>query len=158
MADEKQNQRMRKQDQVDATTRICNFRRAVLFGPIFICSCCHRKLFENGVTKITEKFKDKLNTMNKQPYSKVIPSEQEVHIDIMLNGSTSLSGLYICHTCKSSLLNGKLPAMAVQNGLQLSDLSEDNQLTDLENNLITQIINFQYIYQLPNSRWGATKN
>ena len=47
--------------------------------------------------------------------------------------------------------------MAVQNDLQLSDLPEDSQLTELENNLIAQIINFQYIYQLPNSRWGATK-
>ena len=119
MAEEKQSQRMRKQEQTDETTRINNFNRAVIFGPIFTCSCCYRQLYENGVTKITEKFKDKLNTIDKMPYSKVIPSEQEIYIDIMLNGSTSLSGHYICHTCKSSLLNGKLPAMAVQNDLHL---------------------------------------
>ena len=157
MAEEKQSQRMRKQEQTDKTTRINNFNRAVIFGPIFTCSCCYRQLYENGVTKITEKFKDKLNTIDKMPYSKVIPSEQEIYIDIMLNGSTSLSGHYICHTCKTSLLKGKLPAMAVQNGLQLSDIPEDCELTELENNLIAQMINFQYIYQLPKSRWAATK-
>ena len=47
--------------------------------------------------------------------------------------------------------------MAVQNGLQLAKLDDDCQLTELENNLIDQVLNFQYIYQLPNSRWGATK-
>ena len=44
--------------------------------------------------------------------------------------------------------------MAAQNGLHIPD---DCKLTELENNLIAQIINFQYIYKLPKSRWGATK-
>jgi hypothetical protein len=51
-----------------------------------------------------------------------------------------------------------MPAMAVQNGLQLTKLDKDLQLTELENNLIAQMINFQYIFQLPKSRWGGTKN
>ena len=41
--------------------RILKFNKAVLFGPIFICSCCSRKLFENGVTKITPDFKKKVD-------------------------------------------------------------------------------------------------
>ena len=155
-ADEKQTQRKREQEQTDERARAYKFSRAVIFGPIFICSCCHRKLFENGVTKITEKFKAKLNE-KKVPYSLVIPPEQEIEVNIILNGSSELSGLYICHTCKSNLLNGKMPSMAVQNGLQLTEIPDDCQLTELENNLIAQMINFQYIYQLPKSRWGATK-
>ena len=55
------------------------------------------------------------------------------------------------------MLKGNMPSMAVQNGLQLSEMQEDAHLTELENNLIAQMINFQYIYQLPKSRWGATR-
>ena len=47
--------------------------------------------------------------------------------------------------------------MAETNGLKLPKLEEDCYLTELENNLIAQIINFQYIYFLQKSRWAATK-
>ena len=111
MADQKKIQRNKEQAQVDKRKRRYNFSRGVIFGPIFICSCCERRLFENGVTKITEKFKEKL-IGKKVPYSTVIPPKQEKYIEIHFNGSTEpLSGIYICHTCKSSLLKGKMPAM-----------------------------------------------
>ena len=154
--EERAKEKKRKLEKIDATARRKNFSRAVIFGPIFTCSCCHRQLFENGVTKITDRLKEKVN--KKVPYSSIIPESQEVEVKITFNGSTSLSGCYICHTCKKSILSGKLPAMAVQNGLHLIKLDDDMKLTELENNLIAQMINFQYIYQLPNSRWGATKN
>ena len=51
-----------------------------------------------------------------------------------------------------------MPAMAVQNGLHLVDVPDDIKLTELENSLIAQNINFQYIFQLHKSRWAATKN
>ena len=108
------------------------------------------------MTKVTDALKNTLSD-KKVPYSVVIPQKQEVKVNITLDGSTSLSGIYICHTCKKSLLGGRLPAMAVQNGLHLPKLPDDCKLTELENNLIAQIINFQYIYKLPKSRWGATK-
>ena len=47
--------------------------------------------------------------------------------------------------------------MALVNGLQLSPIEEDCHLTELENNLIAQNINFQYIFCLKKSRWAATK-
>ena len=156
MADEKKAQRRKSAALTDELTRRRNFMRATLFGPIFICSCCHRKHFENAVTKVTENFKEKL-AAKKVPYSLAIPPKQEVQVNILLNGSNSLTGIYICHTCKNSLLGGRLPAMAVQNNLHLPKLLEDCKLTELENNLIAKNINFQYIYQLPKSRWGATK-
>ena len=156
---EKQAVRQKKIEKTDDRTRIYNFKRAVLFGPIFPCSCCHRRLYEKGVTKITENFKKQMYEKNKIQYSQAIPPEQEIHLDIMANGSMEpFSGIYICHTCKNSLLAGKMPAMAVQNGLHLVDVPEQYSLTELENNLIAQMINFQYIYNLPKSRWPATKN
>jgi hypothetical protein len=55
------------------------------------------------------------------------------------------------------MTSGKTPSMAVTNGLQLRRIDESCNLTELENNLIALNINFQYIFCLPNSRWGATK-
>ena len=47
--------------------------------------------------------------------------------------------------------------MATVNGLFLAPYENEFQLTELENNLIALIINFQYIYCLKMSRWAATK-
>ena len=50
-----------------------------------------------------------------------------------------------------------MPAIAVANGLEMTDLEEEDKLTELENNLIAQNINFQKIILLPKSRWAAGK-
>ena len=47
--------------------------------------------------------------------------------------------------------------MAVENGLEITDIGKDYELTDLENNLIAQNINFQKMILLPKSRWAAGK-
>ena len=156
MAWEKQEQREKERDKSDKFSCLKNYFRSVIFGPIFICSCCHRKLFEKGVTKVTEAFKEKL-AERKVLYAIAIPASQEVQVNIKLDGSTSLSGIYICHTCRRCLLGGKMPAMAVQNGLSMSPIPEGYHLTEFENNLIAKTLNFQYIYLLPKSRWAATK-
>ena len=65
----KRKTREKQQENTDETQRRHNFSRAVLLGPIFICSCCERCLFENGVTKITAKFKEKVEAQ--------LPSEYE---------------------------------------------------------------------------------
>ena len=135
--------------------RIRNFNRANLFGPIFICSCCKRRLFENGVSKITCDLKKKINEKNPKLYTLAIP--RETLVTIHFNGDSTLTGSYICSTCKISLLSGKIPAMAEVNGLHLSPIKDICQLTELENNLIALNINFQYIYFLRKSRWAATR-
>ena len=43
-----------QRDNTDEKVRRNNFCRAVTFGPIFIFSCCRRRLYKNGVTKIME--------------------------------------------------------------------------------------------------------
>ena len=149
------NFRVRKYNTIDTIQRLKNFCQKVIFGPIFICSCCKRKLFKNGVNKITSHFREMINSKKQGSYELIIP--RQVHIRIMLNGSDDLSGYYICHTCKSSLSQMKCPSMAETNGLMLIKLNDDCYLTELENNLIARTINFQYIYFLPKSRWAATK-
>ena len=105
--------------------------------------------------KVTEKFKDSVNTKKQGFYRTCIPIEE--NIQIVVNGNPEKTGIYICHTCASTMKLGKLPSMSVQNGLQLTNIEEGCHLTELENNLIAQNINFQYIFSLKKSRWAATK-
>ena len=147
--------RVKTRENTDSRTRIGNFNEAVLFGPIFICSCCSRKLYENGVTKITPKFRKACDEKTPKFYSECI--EKDILVTITFNGKEDRTGHYICHTCRTSMRRGKMPSMAVQNGLQFKEIDECCNLTELENNLIAQNINFQYIFCLPNSRWAATK-
>jgi len=76
-------------------------------------------------------------------------------VDIKLNGKTDKSGAYICHTCRTAMLNGKLPAIARVNGLDLAPYTKEFHLTELENNLIALIINFQYIFCLKKIKVGC---
>ena len=75
---------------------IQRFNRANLFGPIFICSCCKRRLFENGVSKITNDLKRKIEEKKQGLYEVAIKSENLVTVN--LNSKSTLSGSYICST------------------------------------------------------------
>ena len=52
-------------------------------------------------------------------------------------------------------MRNRLPAMAMANGLQLKSIEESCHLTELENNLIAQNINFLYIFCMQKSRWAV---
>ena len=145
-----------KHENIDQNARLMNFNKSVIFGPIFICSSCSRRLYENGVMKVTEKFKDSVNTKKQGFYRTCIPIEE--NIQIVVNGNPEKTGIYICHTCASTMKLGKLPSMSVQNGLQLTNIEEGCHLTELENNLIAQNINFQYIFSLKNLDGQQPKN
>ena len=120
--------RQKQLENTDERQRRQNFKRAVAFGPIFICSCCERCLYENGVTKITEKFKQKVEEKRTKFFGHCI--RNEINVNIKLDGKTDKSGTYICHTCRGAMLNGRIPAMATVNGLFLSPLKKEYQLTD----------------------------
>ena len=126
-------------------TRRKAFQEAVFIGPIYICSCCDRTLFGNSVSIVSEYLKGKVLGINEE-------------LTVCFTGCKSAdSKVYICSTCKNSLYAGKMPAMAVANGLKTTDLEDEDKLTELENNLIAQNINFQKIILMPKSRWPAGK-
>ena len=109
---------------------------------IFICSCCKRRHYEKSVTEITKHICDKINSKHPGLYKKCIPEGTIVRY--LANG-TYKAGIYICSTCKNTMMSGKIPSMAEVNGLQLVKIPEDYYLTELENNLIALNINFQFI-------------
>ena len=56
----KRNQRAKTRNSRSQNDRLRNFRRAVLFGPIFVCSCCHVKHYESNVNKVDANLEAKL--------------------------------------------------------------------------------------------------
>ena len=64
---------------------------------------------------------------------------------------------YVCHTCHSYMIKGKMAPMSNQNNLQLVDKSKypELDLKEVETNLVARNLLFQKIRLLPKSRWKA---
>ena len=61
----------------DACTRRRNFQKAMLRGPEYVCSSCHRSLFKKSVTALTDKIREKIKAAkSKQQSSDKLYSEQ----------------------------------------------------------------------------------
>ena len=143
--------------------RLKKFRAATRYGPIFVCSSCEQKFFENGVSSIDKAIDDKLKEKNIEAYNKVFNNGLiPITINTCEEGKPrqSISKVYLCSTCKRHLNSGKIPPMARANNLSLVKLDDDPDLnlTELENNLIAKRILFQKIYQLPRSRMAGCKD
>ena len=149
---EDQNKRQTKHRLINSVhKRLKKFKEETMYNAIFICSCCHRKLFHSNVTKILKDFRDKIEGKKEGLLGKSI-KEEPVEINGMFN-------LYICHACKQHLLRGKMPPMSANNGLYVHENKDPElQLTELEANLIAKNIIFMKIFQLPKSRWTALKD
>ena len=68
-----------------------------------MCISCHQRLFEKGVTLITDNFKQDIETKEPGLYANSV-EEIKQHIK-------TKPGTYICHTCKETLKKGKKPCM-----------------------------------------------
>ena len=82
----KQNQNIwqTKHRQVNSVQkRLKKFKEETMYNAIFICSCCHRKLFESNVTKITQNFTDKITLKKTGLLEKSIEGQQ-----LEINGIT----------------------------------------------------------------------
>ena len=54
----------------DAVTRRIKFQKAVLRGPEYVCSSCHRSLFRKSVTSVTEKLRKKIKQASEEKMRK----------------------------------------------------------------------------------------
>ena len=124
------------------------FKEATKYNAIFICSCCHRRLFHSNVEIITQKLKEKINERKDGHFRDCM----EMEIETPINGNNDC---YICKTCLAHMKSRKMPPMSVKNNLRLTKQDEGLQLTELEGSLIAKNLIFQKIYQLPKSRWTA---
>ena len=132
--------------------RLISFKKAVKYGAIFVCSSCHQRMFENGVSAITDKFKENVEKKKNGLFKDCVQEE------LILNIHGKMPGSYLCHTCKNTMLRGRMPCMSVANGLILRPIQDLDKLSEVENNLIAQNILFQKIFLLPKSRMSAVKD
>jgi hypothetical protein len=131
-----------------AQDRLREFKEATKYNAIFICSCCHRRMFHSNVEIITQKLKDNINGRKAGHFRDCV----EMDIETPINGKNDC---YICKTCIEHMKNQKMPPMSAKNNLKLSKQDASLQLTELEGSLIAKNLIFQKIYQLPKSRWTA---
>ena len=159
----------------DAVTRRTKFQKAVLRGPEYTCSSCHRMLYRKSVTSVTDKLREKIKAASEAKINKANEQKTKVHPEIKSKLKKKISFeinafkawnyhliksvddlVFLCSTCKNSLQKGNMPSMAVANGLQLRH-QDRPRLTELENQLIAFNINFQKMVLLPKSRMSAGK-
>ena len=131
-----------------AKDRLRDFKEATKYNAIFICSCCHRRLFHSNVAVITQKLRENINERKLGHFIDCVEEE----IATPINGENDC---YLCKTCITHMKEKKMPPMAASNKLRLEVQDENLQLTELEGALIAKNLIFQKIYQLPKSRWTA---
>ena len=120
--------------------RFAAFKRDIVDGPNFACCSCNRELFKNGVRVL--KIKDVHEIIAKHKLKDEFVREigwLEIQVDEVI----------VCHCCLTHIKKGKLPSINVNNGLELEVISEEFQLTDLEQQLVARSLIFMKVKKLP---------
>ena len=107
-----------------AEDRLKEFKEATKYNAIFICSCCHRRLFHSNVEIITQKLKDNINDRKAGHFRDCV----ETDIETPVNGKYDC---YICKTCTGHMKAKKMPPMSTMNKLSLAEQDENSKLTEL---------------------------
>ena len=141
---------------MNAIDRLCEFKKATMYNAIFICICCHQRMFQSNVRLYTKQLKFEINEKKAKHTEACIGDPIPIRIDEKENS-------YICLTCVAHMKRKKVPPMSVMNGLKLNESDaqlkdQELEMTELEGALIAKNILFQKIYQLPKSRWTALKD
>ena len=148
---EKRAQREKKKNDIAESERRKKFRDSIRDGRKFVCICCERLNFINGVIEFSCSLQD------------TVEAKHEGIIDRAIGVTDTADDhetQYICFTCKNHILKGKIPPMSRMNELELLDISQypELQLSELENSMIALNLIFQKVFQLPKSRWPAMKD
>ena len=150
------NTSFRKQSRMNVTFRenLKRFRNSVSDGCIYACVCCHRLMFNESVDVYNQVFIDKINALDKNLIKSTIC---ELDKNDEMHGKQ-----WICRTCSGQLLKKRMPKQCAKNGLEITPLCDADGtkivLGEMEYVLISRVICFMKIFQLPRSRWSAIKD
>ena len=95
----------------NADDRLKEFREGTQYNAIFICTCCHQRMFQTNVCIYTTILENNINS--KKPGHTATCIERQ--IPTRINGEKNC---YICKTCLRHMQKGKLPPMSTMNGLK----------------------------------------
>ena len=128
--------------------RIETFKKAVMYGAVFVCVSCEKTMFQSQVVSLDSLLDEKKGHQEfiTQTIGDCdrIPKFKDKH--------------WVCQNCSDWLKKEKLPPLCIQNNLKTFEITEefkDLELTDLENCLIARNLLFLKIHKLPRSRMGA---
>ena len=114
---------------VNNALNVNKFLTDIEAGPYYICKSCNRMLYRKSVRKF-----------HRDTYS----------VDIFTDVPSFDNEQYICNTCHSKLMKGKIPCQAVYNKLQMDQAPPElEELRKLESILVAQRLVFQKIVVLP---------
>jgi hypothetical protein len=120
------------------------FKKAITDYAKYICTCCNRLLYRQGVTRVTNNLKAHLPENLKR---------------ICISNCKSALGMeWICITCKSYILRNKLPPQSNANNLSVPLVPKQlKDLTSLEVRLLCQRYPFMKLLALPRGKQSGLK-
>ena len=116
-----------------------NFFKEIQHGPIYPCISCMRCLPLRSVTKLTDRFYQKLCEMDVAKYVSRDPNLQ-------INNRW-----HLCGTCYRNLNNGNLPSQCQENGLRLSPIPDCLKISDAGNQLLAKNLVFIKVHKIKQS-------
>ena len=120
------------------------FQEKVKYGPVHVCTSCHRLMYRESVVKYEEKKYEKLS------HKQIGPALQKY-----LYKSTD-GKIWICTTCHRKLKQGKIPAQCKVNNLDLDVVPDElSKLNSIEIRLVSKRIPFMKMVALPRGRQTA---
>ena len=114
---------------------IANFHNAVSNGPVYICTCCDQLWYKHSVCGA-----DKIRASNPNA------------VKLLQNITSVNNAEWLCHTCMKHLKSGKVPPLAVANGMKFPEKPTFFYLNELECRLIAPRLAFQKIMQAPRGK------
>ena len=109
-------------------------------GPDFVCSSCHRLMYQQTVMPL-----------NIEKYTK---ASSTILLDVFRNLYTCFDGnTWVCTTCNAALARGNMPKQALANGLKLPQIPPElSSLNALELRLISLRLPFMKMVALPSGK------
>ena len=120
------------------------FQEKVKYGPVHVCTSCHRLMYRESVVKYEEKKYEKLS-------HKQIGAALQKYLYKSTDGN-----IWICTTCHRKLKQGKIPAQSKINNLDLDVVPDElSKLNSIEIRLLSKRIPFMKMVALPRGRQTA---
>ena len=124
-----------------------NFKLECKKQPVYICTSCHRLLWEKGVQKFTIQNYCDINTKIR---------------NLVLHEKYRISGvsgsIYICHNCHRTLKSGRVPAQSKANCMDLEEVPDElKDLNNMEVHTICKRILFMKLVKLPRGKQKGIK-
>ena len=114
---------------------ITDFHNTVSNGPVYICTCCDQLWYKHSVS-----LADSIRASNSSA------------VKFLQNITSVNNAEWLCHTCMKHLKSGKVPPLAVANGMKFPKKPTFFDLNELECRLIAPRLAFQKIMQAPRGK------